>query len=781
MIDFTDKNLPEAQAYLAAIISSSDDAIISKDLKGNIASWNPAAEHIFGYSASEIIGKHVSILIPSDRLAEEDFIIGQIKKGIRIDHFETIRRAKDGHLVNLSITVSPIKGGNGEIVGASKVARDISEIKKAERSNAYLGAIIESSDDAIISKDLKGFITSWNKSAERMFGYTANEAVGKHITLIIPSERLEEENKILTTLKTGDRVDHYETMRRTKSGNLIPISLTVSPIKDSGGKIIGASKIARDLSDRVKAQIDLKASEHFNQSIIDNSPDCIKVIDLKGNLLSLNKAGCNQMEIDDLSVCLNQPWISFWTGKEKKEAEKALIDASNGQSSKFEGFCATMKGTSKWWEVIVTPILGADGSPANILSVSRDITARRELEKMAKEAQEIAESANIAKTEFLATMSHEIRTPMNAVIGLANILAISEPLSNKQKEYIKTLRMSGDSLLTLINDLLDIAKIEAQTIELEHIPFSVTEIAQETISMMSVRADEKGLSFDLQLDCECIEKRMHAGDPTRLRQILVNLCSNALKFTDNGNIKINICCKEMQDNKEMIKITVADTGIGISKDKLDTIFQKFTQADSSINRKYGGTGLGLAITKTLTEIMGGTINVKSEVGKGSTFTISIPFDVEKQEKQKQMPAENIKEVSNDTMTKPHVLLVEDYAPNVLVARTFIESFGYECDVASNGLEALDKINKSDYFAVLMDVQMHGMNGLEATQYIRINEKRRNKPRVRIIGMTAHALAGDRDRCIGAGMDDYISKPFNPAELQNLLADNTVPKNKVLLA
>ena len=237
------------------------------------------------------------------------------------------------------------------------------------------------------------------------------------------------------------------------------------------------------------------------------------------------------------------------------------------------------------------------------------------------EAKEKAEAANISKSDFLANMSHEIRTPMNAVVGLSNILAKSSPLTPKQTDFIKTLQLSANSLLGLINDLLDIAKIEAHSVELEHVPFSVVKIVQETVSMMNVRALEKGLTFNVQQDYACIEKRVVLGDPTRLRQILLNLCSNAIKFTENGGISIQISCAPVPNEpKELVKIAVTDSGIGIPSDKIGDIFQKFTQADSSMNRKYGGTGLGLAITKTLTEIMGGTIELESEMGVGSTFT-----------------------------------------------------------------------------------------------------------------------------------------------------------------
>lgn len=412
------------------------------------------------------------------------------------------------------------------------------------------------------------------------------------------------------------------------------------------------------------------------------------------------------------------------------------------------------------------------GHLKGFVKIARDMTEQKRTEEALVSARNAAEAANIAKTEFLANMSHEIRTPMNAVIGLSNILARSEPLTQKQTDFIKTLQMSADSLLALINDLLDIAKIEARTVQLEQVPFSLTRLAQEVASMMAVRVAEKGLVFSG--DGECVRHRMFVGDPTRLKQILLNLCSNAVKFTDHGGIHLSVTCEPLDDpDYEMITISVKDSGIGIEQDKLATIFEKFVQADTSINRKYGGTGLGLAITKTLTEIMGGKISVESEAGSGSNFIVTIPLKLAEdqtiQEYDGSLPElfAKSKPVSN-----VRVLLVEDYQPNVIVASTFLEQFGFECDIASNGLEAVEKVRSNTYAAALMDVQMHGMNGLEATTLIREYERQKNCAQLPIIGMTAHALSGDRERCLAVGMNDYISKPFNPDELESLLRKYT---------
>jgi PAS domain S-box-containing protein len=409
---------------------------------------------------------------------------------------------------------------------------------------------------------------------------------------------------------------------------------------------------------------------------------------------------------------------------------------------------------------------GGDEGIAFILDQTEEKRIRQELSA----AREKAEAANIAKTEFLANMSHEIRTPMNAVVGLANILANSRPLTQQQQEYVDTLQISAKSLLTLINDMLDLAKIEAASLELAEEPFSVTQIVVEVQKMMEVRAKEKGIGFAVRMDCACIEKRIFSGDPMRLRQIILNLCSNAVKFTDRGGIEICVACEpDHASDIETVILKVKDTGIGIPPDKLETVFEKFTQADSSINRKYGGTGLGLNITKTLVEAMKGSISVESTPGAGSVFTVTLPLKIMHSGV---TDADGDSTREKETGGQEVILLVEDYPANILVATTFLKQFGYRCEIAKNGVEALEMALRQRFSLILMDIQMTEMNGLEATRQIRQLEKQKGLPRTPIIGMSAHALLGDKAIGMDAGMDDYIAKPFDPDELRDKIAYHT---------
>ncbi|MEO6106647.1 MAG: ATP-binding protein [Cyclobacteriaceae bacterium] len=387
------------------------------------------------------------------------------------------------------------------------------------------------------------------------------------------------------------------------------------------------------------------------------------------------------------------------------------------------------------------------------------------LYEQVKQGKKKAETASKAKTDFLTTMSHEIRTPMNAIIGLSTILSLSSPLTAKQTNFIKTLQSSADSLLALINDLLDISKIEAQSAELENVPFSLYKLVEEVVSMISVQAKEKGLKFTA--DFESVQKLIFCSDPTRLRQILNNLCGNAVKFTEYGKVSLKILKEEGNDiGLAKLSFIVSDTGIGIPEEKLDLIFDKFVQVDMSINRRYEGTGLGLFIMKCLVTAMGGTVSVKSNMNGGSEFTVCLELRLasdELSDLNEQMIPTSQKSIPSK---KPCILIVEDHEANILVASAFLDSLGYDYDVARNGTEALKKIKALEYDVALMDVQMPGLNGYETTQLFRIEEKNERKKRMPIIGVTAHAMAGDKERCIKSGMDDYMSKPFSLNELSN---------------
>jgi signal transduction histidine kinase len=391
------------------------------------------------------------------------------------------------------------------------------------------------------------------------------------------------------------------------------------------------------------------------------------------------------------------------------------------------------------------------------------------------QAKEKAEQASEAKSRFLATMSHEIRTPMNVVTGLATVLAKS-PLNEDQKKIVETLRTNADLLLKLINDLLDISRIEDDRIALEVIAFAPSDLLGDIRAMFEPDIKRKGLNLDI-VDRTGGETLL--GDRTRLQQVLMNLVSNALKFTDSGEIAVSAETEATGGDEVVLRLRVRDTGIGIPADKLPLIFDKFTQADETITRRYGGSGLGLSIARSLVELMGGTIEVDSRVDGGSEFRVALTL--KKAQAGVTIAAEtrgapiNLAAMFSRSQQKPVagpngrpcVLIVEDYAPNIMVLSLMLEELGYDTVSAASGTDAIDIIKAAPgpHYAILMDVQMQGMDGLETTRWIRDLEAAKSTTgrgyRNTIIGVTAHALAGDRERCLQAGMDDYISKPVLP--------------------
>ncbi|MGM0422699.1 MAG: ATP-binding protein [Pseudomonadota bacterium] len=441
----------------------------------------------------------------------------------------------------------------------------------------------------------------------------------------------------------------------------------------------------------------------------------------------------------------------------------------DGNLSEYSITFRLQHSTGKWvWiQSRAKAIFDSSGQAVRMVGAHSDITYLKEYQEFLKREKRVAEQANEAKSEFLAHMSHEIRTPLTAINGIAEIFEKNiDQFTEKQQRLITTLKTSISSLKDLINDILDFSKIESGQIELEESSFNLGTFFKKIVSITSVRANEKDIRFSFEYDD--VADLQFYGDAVRLRQVLINLIGNAIKFTNEGSVTVKAKVKK-KGRAEYLQIDVIDTGIGIPKEKLEMIFERFKQSDASVSRAFGGTGLGLSISKKLIDIMGGEIKVKSKMGKGSTFSVIIPMPDNKNSLMGQVEVGLQGKVEDKIKSKisddPKILIVEDYEGNVVILSYLLEQMEIDFDVAGNGVEALEKWKDHHYDAILMDIQMPEMDGFTATQEIRQYEEDNALEPTPIIGMTAHALVSDREKCLRAGMDAYVPKPIDENDLR----------------
>ncbi|HVI51687.1 MAG TPA: ATP-binding protein [Candidatus Sulfotelmatobacter sp.] len=496
------------------------------------------------------------------------------------------------------------------------------------------------------------------------------------------------------------------------------------------------------LSSREEALLN---SEQRLRSILDASVFPILIVRLSDlKLVFHNSPAHEQLALVNGEIIRAQELF-----EDEKTAERCFDRIAHAGSIRDFEASLTRRDHSRFWALMAGIQMTYEGQISVLLSFN-DITERRNAEQSLTAAKQQAESAARAKSEFVAMMSHEIRTPMNGILGMVQLLG-ETPLSEQQKDYVDTIHQSGDALLTILNDILDFSKLEAKRLELDSVTFDLAATVQATAALMSVHAQDKGLTLAVDMPDDLPSAVL--GDPNRLRQILLNLLSNAIKFTEKGGIVLRITLLEQATSTIHLRFAVEDTGIGISKTAQRRLFSAFSQADTSISRRFGGTGLGLAICQQLTRLMGGEVKISSTLGKGSSFWFDLALPIREME---HPPA--IRDLP--VLRSLRLLLAEDNAVNRKVAEAILRRFGHQVTCAVDGEQAVSAVVAGGIFdLVLMDVQMPGMDGLQATRLLR--QQGYGLP---IIALTANAMREDAEHCLSAGMNGYVAKPFTPENL-----------------
>lgn len=637
-----------------------------KDASSKTLYVNHAFEQAFNVKRQDIVGK-ADLEWMARESAEE---IRKNDRQVFIDQkaLSTVEymHGKDGSSEPWLVAKFPVSGNGAGQAAIGVIGINISAKWEKDKLYAQLAAIVESSHDAIIGQNLEGIITSWNRGAEELYGYSAEEVLGKSTAILTPAERAEELTMIMDKVRRAIRIDNFQTVGVCKQGELKLVSISVSPMRNPDGQIDGAAVIARDISNEKR----------------------------------------QESEIRELN-------------KQLKDRIYELAEANGALQS----------------------------------------------------ARDQALEASNLKSAFCANISHEIRTPLSGILGLNELLLENGNLNSDDRPLAVMVQDSAQALLQVVNDILDLSKIEAGKITLEYAPFNPVFLLQDCARLMAPSAHNKGLDYTLEMDQKIPE--MVYGDVSRLRQVLLNLIGNAIKFTEKGSIRLSARAVDLTDESTRIEFSIKDTGIGIAPEDQRFLFLPFAQVDNSNTRRFGGTGLGLAISKQFLNMMDANIRVESEKGSGSTFTIVVPFDRKK--------LHQAVDFSTEKMIKPgvepiprkvafgrRILVVEDNPTLQHLALRQLSSLGIDAEATVFGGEAVKLASTGRFDLVLMDVNLPDISGLEATAAIRSSERISGQAELPIIAMTAGAMTGDRERALACGMNDYLAKPVAIEHLKRVV-------------
>jgi PAS domain S-box-containing protein len=759
---------------LMGAIRHSPDAIVRYDLALRRVYANPAFERLTGWRPEQYLGKMPAEAPLSGEQAEaiEDALRIARDTGVP-QELEFGARNPKGEFTWQSFSIVVERDARGEPASLLSVARDITQRKRVQDTLSQrvreFRTLAENSPDNIARFDRQCRLLYANPAVAKAWGVETHRLVGLLPSEIAMTERhwLHHCERLLRRVVNTGAPAEVEMSGTHADGERHTYHLRVVAERDAGGTIVGALVIGRDISEVKRAEHAAQRRKQEFRALVDNSPDLVARHDRQGRRVYANPA-LTQV----LSACetLADDW-TFTPDADRYLALLAQVIAS-GETRLGELRYRRADGETGWLDVRMCPETGEDGSVASVLAIARDITesvARREdLEEQVRRrtadlhaATQQARAASQAKSDFLAVMSHEIRTPLNGVIGMNELLATT-PLDADQKRLVEAARMSGRHLLALVSDVLDLAKIEANEVRLENALLEPRELAREAIAPFIGTAATKQLA--LVVDVADDVPHQLCGDPLRLRQILVNLVGNAAKFTHTGGIELRVArASAGTDTGDVpLRFEVVDTGIGIQPEAVPFIFDAFAQADSSTARRYGGTGLGLAICARLIGLMGGTLGVDSEPGKGTrfSFTLNLQGAREAVPTDRAATAPAKLSAAQVEVRRPTVLVVEDSEVNREVVQGMLACYGLEPRLAKDGYEALRWVESLAFDLILMDCMMPGIDGFETVRRIRRIEERTAREPAIVVALTANAGDDDVRRCMNAGMNDFLAKPLS---------------------
>ncbi|MDP9316181.1 MAG: PAS domain S-box protein [Chloroflexota bacterium] len=771
----------ESKSRVRSILDGIPDAIVTFDAQGVIESLNPSAERLFGYQGHEVIGKLLNLFIVNGNAAAGNAdtvattanmpiepLISLLIPELEIDHrrpnnhstpakrHELLGRRRDGSVFNLEIGVSLMRQGPPpRFIGSM---RDISVRKRSERALYQLASIVEFSHDAIIGQTLAGTIISWNAGAERMYGYTAHEAIGQPISILMPTERPDDIDHILEQIGAGHAVIRSETVGRRKDGRLIDVALTVSPVMDAAGKVIAASTIAHDITELKRNEAQLRdtfealqrqydATERArteSRAVLDAASEAIVLVGPEQRLISVNRRFVQDfgLEADAVVGCrfdeLKQHLYQIFG--DQQQLYQIIDGALEDATSQFTHIISQQWPELRKLELFSTPVVHENGSFLGRLYVFRDVTREHEADRM--------------KSEFVSMVSHELRTPLTSIKGYVDLLLDGEvgELADEQAHFLKIVKNNADRLIRLINDLLDVSRVEAGKIELKLEPVHLARAIRnvQTLFRPQLEAKRQHLTLDLAEQLPPV-----FADVGRVTQILTNLLSNAHKYTpEQGEIMVRA---RLQDG--VVRVDVQDTGIGLSPDEQQRIFDKFYRAKHQSTREIGGTGLGLSITEALVRLHGGEIFVTSEPGRGSTFSFTLP-----------VADGEIKTETHVPLVKPsgRILVIDDDPDIAHLIQRYLERAGYHVLIGHTAEEGVNMAQMERPDLITLDIMLPNVDGFTALAWLK------QDPRTTDIPVMLMSILPDIGRGRLVGAVDYLIKPVHKHALLNrigqILAD-----------